>query len=147
MGDTLKQKLENRRQSISKLEGCRAFFHPKTMRYVICENGAIYSLIGMALYPKPLKLKPMKCRKGYLSVRISVGQELQKMRQVHRLVFETFKGLPPKHVVGHIDRDRSHNHLSNLQVLSKAEYLRNQMIASIHRQKKRRDVLASIEVK
>lgn len=83
--------------------------------YMISNNGDIYSKI----FKKMLKLKIDE--NGYSCIKFN-----KKMFKVHRLVYDTFKGIKNEDtVIDHIDRNKQNNNLNNLREISKSENSKN----------------------
>jgi hypothetical protein len=83
--------------------------------YFVSKSGNVYSNKKHKKSKKILKLKPMKNKHGYLVIDLRpVGQG---MKQIHRIVAETF--IPKTNeTVNHIDGDKLNNNVSNLEWLS-----------------------------
>lgn len=82
--------------------------------YAVTEDGRVWSYLSN----KWLKLK---ISKGYHLVRLCKEGKVYNFL-VHRLVYETFKGIIPKGlVVDHIDSNRLNNIIDNLQLLTPSE--------------------------
>jgi len=72
--------------------------------------------------PKRLSKLVINQMMGYQAYYLKKGSEKRKMRTVHRLVYETYKGeIPQGKVIDHIDSDVTNNHISNLRVVSQSE--------------------------
>jgi len=72
-----------------------------------------------------LKLTPTK--KGYLRVRLSDGEKVNKLR-VHRVVAVAFLGKHShdgRNQINHIDCNKSNNHVDNLEWVSHAENIKH----------------------
>ena len=86
--------------------------------YEVNEYGDVRNIItGRLLTPR--------MKTGYLSTTISNKNGNRRMIRTHRLVCEAFKPLRKKgqDYVNHIDGDKLHNHISNLEWLSPKENL------------------------
>ena len=86
--------------------------------YYITPEGVIYNSRGNAL-------QPSVDTKGYLSVSLYISGK-RYTRRVHVLVAQTYLPIPPeldgkKLVVDHIDQDRTHCSVDNLQWVTQAE--------------------------
>ena len=94
--------------------GCIAQ-HPIYTNYGAKEDGTILNLKTMR------RLKPWLHRDGYLSI-VAYKNGKRKPYQVHRFVFECFRGdIPSELQVDHIDNDKQNNCIDNLQLLTPAE--------------------------
>ena len=60
-------------------------------------------------------LKPSKCKKGYLNIRLFVSKENFKSHKVHRLVMNTFSEIKNQPQVNHINGIKDDNRLENLE--------------------------------
>ena len=93
--------------------------------YKVYEDGTILGLRGN-------KLKPSKTNSGYYCVGISIPElGLKRPFAVHQVVAFAFLGLKPGQgrgmdsiTVNHKDRDKSNNHVSNLELVTKRENIR-----------------------
>ena len=93
--------------------GCIAQ-HPIYTNYGAKEDGSILNLKTM----RCLKLWTTNC--GYLKIDAYKNGK-RKNYNVHRFVFESFKGdIPLKLQVDHIDNDKQNNCIDNLQLLTPA---------------------------
>ena len=82
--------------------------------YAITADGRVWSYLNN----KWLKLK---ISKGYHLARLCKEGKVYNFL-VHRLVYETFKGIIPKGlVVDHVDSNRLNNNIGNLQLLTPSE--------------------------
>lgn len=82
------------------------------LEYEIDEYGNITKRRGKGF----LKCHPDK--DGYLKVSIKTGGTTYN-EFLHRVVFRTFSGeIPDGMTVDHIDKDKSHNHKDNLQLMT-----------------------------
>jgi len=75
---------------------------------------------------KPKKLKPQRAtqsKKGYYQIRLYDGSgKLGKLKYLHRLVWETFRGEIPKGLeIDHMDGDTTNNSVENLQLLTRKQ--------------------------
>ena len=78
---------------------------------------------GRSTRPGRLR-RPGLSDNGYLVLRLSEGGKCRSYN-VHRLVLETFCGLPaPGFEADHLNADRADNRLSNLEWVTKAENIR-----------------------
>ena len=90
--------------------------------YTITQEGDVYS----TKWNTPRKLKPQRAtqsKKGYYQIRLyDESGELGKLKYVHRVVWETFRGeIPDGLEIDHMDGDTSNNSLANLQVLTRKQ--------------------------
>ena len=86
----------------------------KNTKYIISDCGDVISPFTKKL------LKGWKNSYGYLCVSIN-----KKIYTVHSLVAETFLNKPDKYdiVINHIDGNKLNNDISNLEYISRAEYV------------------------
>jgi len=83
--------------------------------YEVSSEGYVFSKRYMK------KLKPFKCRQGYLYVDLFNGESKQRFA-IHRLVASHFVGgYGPTRVVNHLDKDKTNNHYTNLEWVSQRE--------------------------
>lgn len=88
-------------------------------QYLVSSFGRVYSL-------KRERLLSQFNTFGYLHVALYDGRGNQKTAKVHRLVAEAFlQRRSRKDVVNHIDGDKSHNSLDNLEWCSQSENARH----------------------
>jgi hypothetical protein len=95
-----------------------------TSRYVICENGEIFSVYTNG---KAKTLKPTLANrgKGYLYVSISDAGRIKKY-YVHQLVAMAFIDNPEsRKEVNHLDCNTQNNHVSNLEWSTRSENLKH----------------------
>ena len=93
--------------------GCIAQ-HPIYTSYGAKEDGTILNLKTMR------RLKPGLHRTGYLLI-VAYKNGKRKSYQVHRFVYECFRGdIPSELQVDHIDNDKQNNCIDNLQLLTPA---------------------------
>lgn len=79
-------------------------------QYMVSNMGRVWSIrLGRVLKSSP-------CSKGYLRIDVKIQGERVRKR-VHRLVLQTFVGMPvgTKSITDHIDGDKTNNRLSNLE--------------------------------
>jgi hypothetical protein len=91
-------------------------------KYSITSEGDVFSHKGT----KPRLLKPQaasQSKKGYVQVRLYDNSgKLGKLKYVHRLVYQTFKGEIPQGLeIDHIDSNPRNNNISNIQLLSRRD--------------------------
>jgi hypothetical protein len=93
--------------------------------YQISNDGCVRRVKGGKGTQAGRILKPAPSSSGYLSVSLSVDGK-PKTRFVHQLVAQAFIPNPDKKGdVDHIDRNRVHNHVSNLRYATRSENLTN----------------------
>lgn len=99
--------------------------------YACTEDGRVWS------YSTNKWLK-LKVSKGYYAARLCKEGKVYYFL-VHRLVYETFKGIIPKGlVVDHIDSNRLNNTLDNLQLLTPSENSRKARLGKKHTEEAKR---------
>lgn len=104
--------------------------------YAITEDGRVWSHLSNKW------LKP-GINKGYFEVTLCKERK-QKKFLIHRLVYETFKGIIPKGlVVDHIDGNRLNNTLDNLQLLTHGDNIRKGWKGKKHTEETKRKMLAT----
>lgn len=88
--------------------------------YAITSCGKVYS------YKRKIFLKPQKDRYGYL--RVSLGKDgKSKSFRIHRLVAEAYIPNPQNlKTVDHIDGNKDHNYINNLQWMSLTDNIRKE---------------------
>lgn len=80
--------------------------------YMISNHGRVYS------NRNKIVLKNREGKNGYLDVALSVNGK-QKLKKIHRIVYESFIGeLKKGLVIDHIDNNPKNNHVSNLRQVS-----------------------------
>lgn len=83
--------------------------------YKISEYGDVYSMVTGQM------LKPTINLSGYYTVKLIKDKKI-KCYAIHRLVYNTFKGLTDDDlVIDHIDKNRTNNHIDNLREVTKSE--------------------------
>jgi hypothetical protein len=89
-------------------------------RYLISENGEVYSLFGSrGLRKKYKKLKTQIDDKGYVKVTVFLDSGKRFATRVHRLVASAFLNLNlyDKNLhVHHKDENKQNNHFNNLEI-------------------------------
>jgi hypothetical protein len=84
-------------------------------------KGSPYGRVKVDMY----LMKLFKDNVGRMGVRLA-----NKSLRVHRLVYDTFLGIPIGYEVDHIDRNASNNNLTNLRLASHQENQQNKNIRS-----------------
>ena len=85
--------------------------HPTEQGIFVCEDGRVFSNRSGKL----IELKTHTMWKGYVLVTIR-SNGVKKKHRVHRLVAQTYLPNPDNlPEVNHIDRDKTNNHVSNLE--------------------------------
>ena len=113
--------------------GCIAQ-HPIYKNYGAKEDGTILNLKTMR------RLKPWTAH-GYLKFHACKNGK-RKPYQVHRFVFECFRGdIPPELQVDHIDNDKQNNCIDNLQLLTPAA---NSQKAPVGKRRENGKILISV---
>lgn len=108
--------------------------------YAITEDGRVWSY----LRNKWLKLRINST--GYHHVSLCKEGKVYNFL-VHRLVYETFKGIIPKGlVVDHIDSNRLNNTLDNLQLLTLSENTRKGNKGNKHTEETRKKISESLRI-
>jgi hypothetical protein len=90
--------------------------------FEIHENGDIYRLIDLSTGKKIHKRIPAHItRDGYHVIRFNYQRKIYAA-SLHRIIYSFFRGrIPEKHIINHIDGDRSNNTLSNLEEVTPKE--------------------------
>lgn len=94
-------------------------------RYFVSDLGRVKSatrVVSIGSNKREIKekiLSPIKGSGGYMSVNITYPKRRQYL--IHRLVAETFIGIPEGMVVNHIDLNKSNNALANLEVVTQKQ--------------------------
>lgn len=98
---------------------------PGFPHYFVDKNGNVWSQYKggrNGLRDVPRKLKPTLNRIGYLQVNLRNNGK-QHTKQVHRLIYEAFKGTIPAGMhVHHVNGNKTDNRLCNLELMSKEEH-------------------------
>lgn len=96
--------------------------HPKYKGLLVMDDGCIYNRVGRTNTRKwTFGTSQGKDENNYRRVRVE-----QKLRFVHRLVWEAFRGeIPEGMEIDHRDRNRSNNALSNLRLVDKKTNCQN----------------------
>lgn len=90
--------------------------HPSYTRYNITVSGKVIN------NKTGEKLTPIKNIYGYLVVTLYDDVLPTKQFRIHRLVYETFVGpIEPNMQIDHIDGNKLHNHLKNLEMVTPVE--------------------------
>lgn len=92
-------------------------------RYKVSNTGKIKSYLGGKGKLMALRVHP----KGYIRVGLMTNKK-RKERTVHSIVVEVFlnhKQNGMKSMVNHIDKDRTNNHLDNLEIVTNEENLKD----------------------
>ena len=91
-------------------------------RYLITENGKVFSLFGSrGLRKTPKKLKTQIDSKGYVRVTVFFDNNRRFCTRVHRLVASAFNDLDlfdKNSSVHHKDENKKNNHFTNLKILT-----------------------------
>ena len=93
---------------------------PKYEEYLISESGDIWSTKSNKMFTK------RKNSSGYFQVELTDGKQPKRFL-VHRLVASAYLGLDifdTSKEVDHIDNDKTNNHYSNLQILTRKQHLK-----------------------
>jgi hypothetical protein len=98
---------------------------PYSTDYFIDKNGSVYGSPRRRA-PHPREIKGVISENGYKKITLRI-ENRDKVFYLHRLVYETFKGLiDKKSVVHHIDGDRENNSIGNLFLFtSKSEHTKH----------------------
>lgn len=103
--------------------------------YEVSSHGRVRRVqqIGRRL-PKPIMVSPTVTDEGYLRAALSLDRGKKRVApMVHRLVMSSFSGkCPDGHVVNHIDGDKSHNHLSNLEYVTPQQNTRHAFASGLN---------------
>ena len=106
-------------------EDGKVFRHYPKREYVgypLQKNGKTYKQVRK-VDEKWYPIKPLIMSHGYYRISISINNKV-KSYYLHRLVAECYLGeCLVGYEVDHIDGDKSNNHISNLQYLTKSENL------------------------
>ena len=109
------------------LEGEEIGIDPKFPRYRISSLGFVFRTMHHSCCPNQATVgfetvSQHRQNTGYLRVRIENGVGLKKTVCVHQLVARAFlRKSGPSKEVDHIDGDKSNNHVSNLEWVTKSE--------------------------
>ena len=96
--------------------------------YFVNEQGEVFSNHSGS----PRKMKPTKLKSGYFVMGLKTASP--KTQYLHRVVAETLVPNPHnKEQVNHIDGDKSNNHPSNLEWVTKGENLKHAKEAGLYR--------------
>lgn len=104
----------------------------KSSKPYMSRNGKFYSQTK-TIPSLTKKLKPQKHNQGYKMVALYFGDGKlsRKYTLIHRMVAECYLGpCPAGYEVDHIDGDKTNNHISNLQYLTKEENLAKRVYSS-----------------
>jgi uncharacterized protein YifE (UPF0438 family) len=86
------------------------------------EGRYLVSNFGNVRHLKSTKNRKLTEHHGQVFFNVFAGNRKVVHVNVHRLVWETFKGsIPEKVQVDHIDRDHTNNHLTNLRLATNGE--------------------------
>lgn len=103
-------------------------------RYEVSNTGQVRSLRhGRGPRDTPLVLATRPDGGGYPQVRLYRNDGGHSYPKVHRLVASLFLDTPPDETVNHIDRDKTNNHVSNLEWMSNADNQRHAWATSVPR--------------
>ena len=95
------------------MEILQIYWKNKPLKYLITENGDVYSLQNKHLFKK---MTPEIDKDGYLRIRIKIKKGKSKKFFVHRLVAMMFcDGYNEALVVNHKDGNKRNNHYTNLE--------------------------------